>query len=149
MLGVMIMGFQRAVFSNEAGIGSAAIAHSAVKTQEPVTEGFVGLMEPFIDTVVICTLTALVILTTVYEPELAGAGMQGIELTTRAFGDHSYLVRHSTSIYSDSVCVLDAPILVVLWFERLDLYSRRIQKSRGMFLRLFSVCLQLSAAWFN
>ena len=86
MLGVMIMGFQRAVFSNEAGIGSAAIAHSAVKTQEPVTEGFVGLMEPFIDTVVICTLTALVILTTVYEPELAGAGMQGIELTTRAFG---------------------------------------------------------------
>ena len=85
-LGVMIMGFQRAVFSNEAGIGSAAIAHSAVKTPEPVTEGFVALMEPFIDTVVICTLTALVILTTVYEPELAGAGMQGIELTSRAFG---------------------------------------------------------------
>ncbi|MGA0451551.1 MAG: alanine:cation symporter family protein, partial [Pseudohongiellaceae bacterium] len=86
MLGVMIMGFQRAVFSNEAGIGSAAIAHSAVKTREPVTEGFVALMEPFIDTVVICTMTALVILTTVYEPELAGAGMQGIELTSRAFG---------------------------------------------------------------
>jgi len=86
MLGVMIMGFQRAVFSNEAGIGSAAIAHSAVKTHEPVTEGFVALMEPFIDTVVVCTLTALVILTTVYEPELAGAGMQGIELTSRAFG---------------------------------------------------------------
>ena len=85
-LGVMIMGFQRAVFSNEAGIGSAAIAHSAVKTPEPVTEGFVALMEPFIDTVAICTLTALVILTTVYEPELAGAGMQGIELTSRAFG---------------------------------------------------------------
>ena len=86
MLGVMIMGFQRAVFSNEAGIGSAAIAHSAVKTHEPITEGFVALMEPFIDTVVICTMTALVILTTVYEPELAGAGMQGIELTSRAFG---------------------------------------------------------------
>jgi AGCS family alanine or glycine:cation symporter len=85
-LGVMIMGFQRAVFSNEAGIGSAAIAHSAVKTPEPVTEGFVALLEPFIDTVVICTLTALVILTTVYEPEIAGAGMQGIELTSRAFG---------------------------------------------------------------
>ena len=85
MLGVMIMGFQRAVFSNEAGLGSAAIAHSAVKTHEPVTEGFVALMEPFIDTVVICTLTALVILTTVYGPELAGAGMQGIELTSRAF----------------------------------------------------------------
>ena len=71
MLGIMILGFQRAAFSNEAGIGSAAIAHAAVKTQEPVTEGYVGLMEPFIDTVVICTLTALVILTTVYDPAMA------------------------------------------------------------------------------
>ena len=85
MLGVMILGFQRAAFSNEAGIGSAAIAHSTVKTKEPVTEGYVGLMEPFIDTVVICTLTALVILTTVYEPGMAGAGIQGIALTSQAF----------------------------------------------------------------
>ncbi|MBT8139922.1 MAG: alanine:cation symporter family protein [Gammaproteobacteria bacterium] len=85
MLGVMILGFQRAVFSNEAGIGSAAVAHSAVRTSEPITEGYVGLMEPFIDTVVICTLTALVILTTVYTPEMAGAGVQGVELTSRAF----------------------------------------------------------------
>jgi len=85
MLGVMILGFQRAAFSNEAGIGSAAIAHSAVKTKEPVTEGFVGLMEPFIDTVVICTLTALVILTTVYEPSIASNGIQGIALTSKAF----------------------------------------------------------------
>ena len=86
ILGIMIMGFQRAVFSNEAGIGSAAIAHSAVRTNEPVTEGFVGLMEPFIDTVVICTLTALVILTTVYDPSMASEGMQGIELTSQGFG---------------------------------------------------------------
>lgn len=86
MLGVMILGFQRAAFSNEAGIGSAAIAHSTVKTEEPITEGYVGLMEPFIDTVVICTLTALVILTTVYEPGMAGSGIQGIALTSHAFG---------------------------------------------------------------
>ena len=86
MLGVMILGFQRAAFSNEAGIGSAAIAHATVKTSEPVTEGYVGLLEPFIDTVVICTLTALVILTTVYEPGLAGSGIQGIALTSKAFG---------------------------------------------------------------
>jgi AGCS family alanine or glycine:cation symporter len=85
MLGIMILGFQRAAFSNEAGIGSAAIAHAAVKTQEPVTEGYVGLMEPFIDTVVICTLTALVILTTVYEPAMANQGIQGIALTSQAF----------------------------------------------------------------
>lgn len=85
MIGVMILGFQRAVFSNEAGIGSAAIAHSAVKTEEPVTEGFVALLEPFIDTVVICGLTAMVILTTVYEPGMTGGGVQGVELTSQAF----------------------------------------------------------------
>ncbi|PFG34765.1 alanine/glycine:cation symporter family protein [Sanguibacter antarcticus] len=62
IVGVLIVGFQRAAFSNEAGIGSAPIAHSAVKTKRPVTEGFVSLLEPFIDTVVICTLTALTII---------------------------------------------------------------------------------------
>jgi AGCS family alanine or glycine:cation symporter len=85
MIGVMIIGFRRAVFSNEAGLGSAAIAHSAVQTNEPATEGFVSLLEPFIDTVVICTMTALVIVTTVYDPALADAGISGIEMTTRAF----------------------------------------------------------------
>lgn len=85
MIGVMVLGFKRAVFSNEAGIGSASIVHSAVKTNEPVTEGFVALLEPFIDTVVICTMTALVILTTVYEPGLADSGVQGVELTSKAF----------------------------------------------------------------
>ncbi|MBY6685128.1 alanine:cation symporter family protein [Rhodococcus sp. BP-149] len=61
VLGVMIIGIQRAAFSNEAGLGSASIAHSAVKTRHPVTEGFVAMLEPFIDTVVICTATALTI----------------------------------------------------------------------------------------
>ena len=84
-VGVMILGFRRAVFSNEAGLGSAAIAHSTARTPEPVSEGFVGLLEPFIDTVVICTVTALVIVTTVYDPALAGAGVSGIEMTSRAF----------------------------------------------------------------
>lgn len=85
MIGAMVLGFRRAIFSNEAGIGSAAIAHSAVKTEEPVTEGFVGLLEPFIDTVVVCTITSLVILTTVYEPSFSTGGLQGIELTSNAF----------------------------------------------------------------
>jgi AGCS family alanine or glycine:cation symporter len=61
-VGALIQGFKRAAFSNEAGVGSAAIAHSAVKTKEPITEGFVSLLEPLIDTVVICTMTALVII---------------------------------------------------------------------------------------
>ena len=85
VLGALIVGFQRAIFSNEAGIGSATIAHSAVRTSEPMTEGFVSLLEPFIDTIVICSLTALVIITTTYyDPELM-SGVGGIEMTSSAF----------------------------------------------------------------
>jgi AGCS family alanine or glycine:cation symporter len=84
-LGVMVIGFQRAVFSNEAGIGSAAIAHSAVQTNDPVTEGYVSLLEPLIDTVIISTLTALVIITTLYYVPGFTEGMGGIEMTSRAF----------------------------------------------------------------
>lgn len=84
-LGALIIGFQRAVFSNEAGIGSASIAHSAVKTDEPVTEGIVSLLEPFIDTIVICTITALVIGTAqVADPYFAGDA-QGVAMTSAAF----------------------------------------------------------------
>ena len=82
-IGVMIVGFQRAAFSNEAGIGSAAIAHSAAKTNHPPSEGFVSLLEPFIDTIVVCTLTALtLIFTGMHEVE----GVGGVELTAVAFG---------------------------------------------------------------
>lgn len=82
-LGVLIIGFQRAAFSNEAGVGSAAIAHSATKTHNAPSEGFVGLMEPFIDTVVVCTLTALVLIFTgMHEvPDVTG-----VKLTAQAFG---------------------------------------------------------------
>ncbi|MCP5058069.1 MAG: alanine:cation symporter family protein [bacterium] len=85
-LGVLIIGFKRAVFSNEAGIGSATIAHAAVRTNEPMTEGLVALLEPFIDTVVICSATALVIVTTLYyQPDLFAAGLGGVEMTSAAF----------------------------------------------------------------
>ena len=84
-LGAMITGFQRAVFSNEAGIGSASIAHAAVKTNEPITEGVVSVLEPFIDTIVICTITALVIGTAqVADPNFAN-GAQGVAMTSAAF----------------------------------------------------------------
>jgi len=88
MIAVMMLGFRRAVFSNEAGIGSAAIAHAAVQTDEPVTEGYVALLGPFIDTIVICSITALIILTTVYDPSLAGADIQGVQLTAQAFAEN-------------------------------------------------------------
>jgi AGCS family alanine or glycine:cation symporter len=82
-IGVLIVGFQRAAFSNEAGVGSAAIAHSATKTHNPPSEGFVGLMEPFIDTVVVCTLTALVLIFTGMHEV---SEVAGVELTSEAFG---------------------------------------------------------------
>jgi len=87
-LGAVIIGFQRALFSNEAGIGSASIAHAAVKTEAPASEGITALLEPFIDTVVICSLSSLVILTTAMPHNLMGAGLAGIELTSAAFAWH-------------------------------------------------------------
>ena len=84
IVGVLIIGFKRAAFSNEAGVGSASIAHSAAKTKEPVSEGMVALLEPFIDTVVICTMTAFVIIITGNYENVDGLG--GSELTAQAFG---------------------------------------------------------------
>lgn len=89
-LGVLVIGFQRAAFSNEAGVGSAAIAHSAAKTEYPAREGIVALLGPFIDTIVICTMTALVIIITgAYESQdpayrAAMEGNQGATLTSMA-----------------------------------------------------------------
>ncbi len=86
MIAVLILGFRRAAFSNEAGIGSSAIAHAAVRTEEPVTQGFVAMLEPFIDTVIICTITSLVIILTVYDPAMLNDGsISGVELTSSAF----------------------------------------------------------------
>lgn len=83
-VGIAVQGIRRAVFSNEAGSGSAAVAHSCAKTAEPVREGIVSLLEPFIDTVVICTMTAFVVLVTgVYDNPMAG---EGVEMTRYAFG---------------------------------------------------------------
>ena len=99
-VGVLIVGFQRAAFSNEAGVGSAAIAHSAVKTKYAASEGIVALLEPFIDTVVICTMTALVMIVTNLKFGLfdygnldsdknvimtSGEHLGGVDLTSAAF----------------------------------------------------------------
>ena len=83
VMGVLIVGFQRAAFSNEAGIGSASIAHSAVRTDNPASEGLVSLLEPFIDTVVVCTMTALVIIITGTYTEKEALG--DIGMTSAAF----------------------------------------------------------------
>lgn len=82
--GVIIIGMKRAVYSTEAGLGSASMAHAAAKTREPVSEGMVALMEPFIDTVLISTMTALVIVIT--GNYIVGEEVQGISMTSAAFG---------------------------------------------------------------
>jgi len=100
-IGVLITGFQRAAFSNEAGAGSASIAHSAVKTKYAASEGLVALLEPFIDTVVICTMTALVIITFnhggdqfIYggdgsgAVQIAGESLEGAGITQAAFSEY-------------------------------------------------------------
>lgn len=86
LVGAMINGIKRATYSNEAGVGSSAIAHSAVRTDEPLTEGYVALLEPFIDTIVVCTVTALVVIVTgAYEPYLFHPPERGIEITSAAY----------------------------------------------------------------
>ena len=98
IIGVLMIGFRRAAFSNEAGVGSASIAHSAVKTKYAASEGLVALLEPFIDTVVICTLTALVIITFnstgvfAYGGEggvmIDGVMYEGAGITQKAFAEY-------------------------------------------------------------
>lgn len=83
IIGVIITGFQRASFSNEAGVGSASIAHAAARTGKPISEGIVALLEPFIDTVLICTMTAFVIIITGFYNVTS---MEGTQLTSAAYG---------------------------------------------------------------
>jgi AGCS family alanine or glycine:cation symporter len=88
VIGALIVGFQRAAFSNEAGLGSAPIAHSAVKTKHPASEGLVALLEPFIDTVIVCTMTALTIVIARPDSWLAageGKDVEGVTITSDAF----------------------------------------------------------------
>ncbi len=124
-VGALIQGFKRAAFSNEAGVGSAAIAHSAVRTKEPITEGFVSLLEPLIDTVVVCTMTALVIIITgqlISDPNTgnyllneAGTAIQtvgdtsGVALTSAAFsssiGGFKYVLALAVILFAFSTMI--------------------------------------------
>ena len=83
LIGALIQGFRRAAFSNEAGVGSASIAHSAAATNEPVSEGIVALLEPFIDTIIVCTMTGLVVVLT---GAYLDTSLDGVAMTSAAFG---------------------------------------------------------------
>jgi alanine or glycine:cation symporter, AGCS family len=106
-IGVLVWGFQRGAFSNEAGVGSASIAHAAAKTDEPVSEGIVSLLEPFVDTIVVCTLTALVIIFTgAYK---TSSEMEGVSLTSAAFGSvfswFPYLLLLAVTLFAFSTLI--------------------------------------------
>lgn len=123
VVGALIIGFQRAAFSNEAGLGSAPIAHSAVKTRRPVSEGFVALLEPFIDTVVICTMTALTIVIAAPQSytslrsqvaEAAATGGEapapgGVTITAEAFATvlpaWDYVLMVAVFLFAFSTCI--------------------------------------------
>lgn len=108
VVGVLIVGFQRAAFSNEAGVGSAAIAHSAVRTKYAASEGIVALLEPLVDTVIICTMTALVLIITNIKGnfiEYGDSSIGGIELTATAF--------NSTIPYFDWVLMIAAVLFAI------------------------------------
>ena len=104
-IGALIQGLKRATFSNEAGVGSAAIAHSAVKTKEPVTEGLVSLLEPFIDTVIICTMTALVItISGMNNGELSGVTLTAAAFTSTA-GIFEYILALAVVMFAFSTMI--------------------------------------------
>nr|NQU92365.1 alanine:cation symporter family protein [Bacteroidota bacterium] len=106
-IGILIFGFQRGAFSNEAGVGSASIAHAAAKTNEPVSEGIVALLGPFVDTIIICTMTALVIIFTGYTE--TPTTLEGVELTSAAFGSvfpwFPYLLLLAVTLFAFSTLI--------------------------------------------
>ena len=158
IVGALIQGFKRAAFSNEAGVGSAAIAHSAVKTKEPITEGFVSLLEPLIDTVVICTMTALVIvisqqliidantgnyvLYTVEQAQQVAVGLElpsGVQAAIATAADGGAIKEALEGIDGD----LAAPVLTIV--NNLD-SIRSVEDARGV--ALTAAAFGSAISWF-
>lgn len=117
IIGVMIQGIQRSTFSSEAGVGAASIAHASASTKEPIREGYVALLEPFIDTVVICTITALVIVITGAYVDVNG--IDGVAMTSRAFASviwwFPYLLSIAVLLFAISTMVSWAYYGSIAW----------------------------------
>ncbi len=142
-IGAMIYGFQRAIFSNEAGLGTASIAHSAVQTKKPASEGLVALLEPFIDTMVVLTLSSLVILTTAIPNGMMGGELAGIELTSAAFSHHiswsPYLIAFAAVLFAFSTALAWSYYGLTAWN-----YLVGVGRKRTLFFQLlFLGCLVL------
>ena len=143
-IGVLIQGFRRAAFSNEAGFGSAAIAHAAVKTKEPVSEGLVSLLEPLIDTVIICTMTALVIIIT----GQLGTEAQGVELTSNAFASafswFPYILAVAVVLFAFSTMISWAYYGIKAWT-----YLVGEGQGKELIFKLFFCCAVIVGASMN
>lgn len=149
-VGVLVQGFRRAAFSNEAGVGSAAIAHSAVRTKYPASEGIVALMEPFIDTIIVCTMTALVIVITNIDGGFltygAGDGLNGSTLTATAFDSviphFSYILTVAVVLFAFSTMISWSYYGLQSW---LYLFGRN-RKNELIYKGLFLVFLVIGAS---
>lgn len=134
IVGVMIQGLKRATFSNEAGVGMASIVHAAASTKYPIREGYVALIEPFVDTVVICTITALVIVITGSYSTVDG--MDGVALTSKAFSSviwwFPYVLSVCVVLFAISTMIASAYFGSIAWgylvgeSKALDLFYKLI-----------------------
>ncbi|MBU1370645.1 MAG: alanine:cation symporter family protein [Bacteroidetes bacterium] len=152
VVGVLIFGFQRGAFSNEAGVGSASIAHAAARTEEPVSEGIVALLEPFVDTVIICTMTALVIIFSgVYQDT---SGIQGVSLTSAAYGSviswFPYVLLVAVSLFAFSTMISwsyyglkSFDFLFGSWSQR---YFGSRKPTNTIFNSFFLLCIVIGSA---
>tara|TARA_B100000029_G_scaffold514426_1_gene617180 strand:+ start:9630 stop:11174 length:1545 start_codon:yes stop_codon:yes gene_type:complete len=144
-MGVLVIGIKRAVFSNEGGVGSAAIAHSAAKTDEPVREGIVAMIGPFIDTILICFMTASVILITADQnPAMNTEGIKGAQLTSAAFGSAISWFPYILSI----VVFLFSYSTMISWYyygEKGWLYLSSNKNSLFIYKGIFLSCIFIGA----
>ena len=137
LVGVMVQGIRRSSFSNEAGVGSAAIAHSAARTDEPVREGLVSLLEPLIDTVIICNLTAItIVLTGVYLD--TGEELSGVAMTASAFGT---VVGWFPTVLSVAVCLFAFSTIISWSYYGIQAWTYLFgEQSTLLFKIIYVVC---------
>lgn len=153
IVGVFVWGIKRAAFSNEAGLGSAAIAHAAAKTDEPVREGIIGMIGPFIDTIIVCTMTALVVIITGAwnDPSIVEAGQRnvGVALTTTAFKSviswFHYILTISIALFAYSTMISWCYYGERGWVYLLDHFNGIGLKTVIVFRVIFVGCILFGA----
>ena len=137
VVGVMVQGIRRSSFSNEAGVGSAAIAHSAARTDEPVREGMVSLLEPLIDTVIICNMTAIaIVLTGVYQD--TGSELSGVQMTASAF---SSVMGWFPVVLSIAVCLFAFSTIISWSYYGLQAWTYLFGESSAIIFKcIYVIC---------